>query len=223
MTPDGRWLAATWPFVNAHLPPPPARVVDVGCGPHGGFVPTLRAAGYDAIGIDPKAPDEPHYLRTEVERVRLPRPVDAVVASTSLHHVTNPAQVIDQLVDALTADGVFVVVEWASERFDAKTAAWCFERLRAEGDPGWLRRRRDEWLASGDDWPTYLRAWTEQERLHTGEALVRHLEERLERRHLAHGPYFFADLADTTEAEEREAIDAGEIQAARIEYVGTPG
>ena len=56
MTPSERWLSAAWPFVRSRLPAPPARIVDVGCGPQGGFVPMLRAAGYDAEGVDPRAP-----------------------------------------------------------------------------------------------------------------------------------------------------------------------
>lgn len=34
------------------------------------------------------------------------------------------------------------------------------------------------------------------------------------------GPYFFADLADTAESQEQAAIDAGQIQATGIRYVG---
>src|SRR6266540_1631425 len=52
MTPGERWLTATWPVVHARLPAAPARVVEVGCGPLGGFVPMLRANRYDAVGID---------------------------------------------------------------------------------------------------------------------------------------------------------------------------
>jgi hypothetical protein len=37
----------------------------------------------------------------------------------------------------------------------------------------------------------------------------------------AEGPYFFADLADTSEAEEQTAIDAGQIQAIGIRYAAT--
>jgi len=33
MTPDERWLAALWPSVRAPLPAPPARVLQIGCGP----------------------------------------------------------------------------------------------------------------------------------------------------------------------------------------------
>jgi hypothetical protein len=37
---------------------------------------------------------------------------------------------------------------------------------------------------------------------------------------LAYGPYFFPDLASTSEADEQTAIDAGQIQANRIQYRG---
>jgi SAM-dependent methyltransferase len=221
MTPSERWLSAAWPFVKSCLPAAPARVVDVGCGPHGGFVPMLRADGYDAVGIDPNAPDEPPYERVEFEQVELPHEVDAFVASTSLHHVLDPAHVIDEMTSALTRGGVVVVVEWAWETFDLETARWCFARLAPDGESGWLQRRREEWLASDQEWPTFLRAWAEGHGLHPGETVVRLLDERLERRHLAHGPYFFPNLADTTEADEQAAIDAGEIRAVRIDYAGT--
>src|SRR6266566_6284074 len=129
MTPGERWLTVTWPVVRACLPAPPARVVEVGCGPLGGFVPMLRANRYDAVGIDPQAPDAAHYQRIEFERAELPRQVDAVVASTSLHHVADPAQVIDRITNTLRSGGALVVVEWGWEKFDQQTAEWCFERL----------------------------------------------------------------------------------------------
>lgn len=214
MTPHNRWLVSMWPFVRAHLPDAPASVVDIGCGPRGGFVPMLRSQGYDAIGIDPEAPVGPHYRQTEFEHAELPQDVGAFVASTSLHHVSAPAEVIDRL------SGTVIVIEWARERFDSRTAEWCFARLGPDTDPGWLHRRRDEWFSSGQDWSSYLEGWAEREGVHTGEFLVRLLDERFERRHLAHGAYVFADLADTTEADEQAAIDAGEIQATRIDWVG---
>jgi SAM-dependent methyltransferase len=221
MTPGERWLSATWQVVRNHLPSAPARVVDVGCGPLGGFVPMLRSNGYQAIGIDPKAPDEAHYQRIEFEHAELPHQVDAVIASTSLHHVTDPAEVIDRITSALTSGGAVIVIEWAWEKFDEETAKWCFERLGQEDEAGWLHRRRDEWLASGQEWPRYFQDWAGQEGLHPGEALVRLLDERLERQLLTHGPYFFPDLAETIEADEQTAIDAGQIRASRIDYAGT--
>jgi hypothetical protein len=60
----------------------------------------------------------------------------------------------------------------------------------------------------------------QQEGLHGGEQLLRSLDRRFERLLLARGPYFFPDLTDTSEADERAAIDAGGIRATRIDYVG---
>lgn len=181
----------------------------------------LRAAGYDAIGIDPQAPDEPHYQRSAFERAALPQPVDAVIASTSLHHVAEPADVIDQISTTLTSRGALLVVEWAWEKFDADTAEWCFERLGPDDEGGWLHRRRDEWLGSRQDWQSYIREWARRERIHRGDTLLRLLDKHFERRRLAQGPYFFPDLAGTSEAEEQAAIDAGQVRATRIDYVGT--
>jgi SAM-dependent methyltransferase len=220
MTPGEHWLATLWPLVRAHLPAPPARVVDIGCGPHGGFVPFLHSNGYDAAGVDPKAPDIADYHRIEFEHLELPGRVDALIASTSLHHVTDPAEVIDRLTTTLRSDGTLVVFEWAWEKFDEATAHWCFQRLGPNDEENWLHRRRDEWTTSGQEWGTYLEDWARRERLHRGEALLRLLDERFERRLLTFGPYFFPDLADTTDADEQAAIAAGLIRATRIDWVG---
>jgi SAM-dependent methyltransferase len=220
MTASERWIAATWPFVRSWLPPPPGRVVDLGCGSAGGFVPILRASGYDAIGIDPKAPAEPHYQRSEFERAELPEQVDAIVASTSLHHVSDPAAVIDRITGVLTSGGRLIVLEWAWEKFDGRTADWCFERLGPDDEGGWLHRHREESPTSGLPWTDYLHRWAEREGLHRGDELVRLLDERLERELLEEGPYLFPDLADTTESDEQAAIGSGEINATRIDWVG---
>jgi hypothetical protein len=57
---------------------------------------------------------------------------------------------------------------------------------------GWVERRRasDRWTGSSSDF------W------------------------VARGPYFFPDLAGTSEADERAAIDAGLIRDTRADYVG---
>jgi SAM-dependent methyltransferase len=221
MTPDEGWLASMWPFVLGQLPVAPATVLEIGCGPLGGFVPEMRRHGYDAAGVDPEAPDEPGYHRLEFERHDLTRLVDAVVACTSLHHVDDVGHVLDRVVAALKPGGVLVVVEWAWELFDETTARWCFDRLAAPTsgrEPGWLDEHRQRWTDSGEPWRDYFRSWTEQERLQTGQQILQGVDARFERERCSHGPYFFADLDGTTEADEQAAMDAGQISATGIRY-----
>jgi SAM-dependent methyltransferase len=224
MTPDDPWLGAVWPFVRGRLPAAPATVLEVGCGTLGGFVPALLDAGYQAVGVDPEAPERPGYRRIEFEQYEPPQPVDGVVASLSLHHVAGLEAVLDRLAAQLVPGGVLVVVEWAWERFDEATARWCFARLTPPAPgaaPGWLHKHQERWAASGQPWDGYLRAWPTEERLHPGVEIMRGLDARFDRQFYVQAPYFFADLADISEAEEQAAIDAGLIQAGGIRYAAT--
>jgi SAM-dependent methyltransferase len=224
MTPDDPWLGAVWPFVRGQLPPAPAGLLEVGCGTVGGFVPALLDGGYQAVGVDPEAPAGADYRRIEFERYEPSHPVECVVASLSLPHVADLDEALDRLAALLAPGGVLVVVEWAWERFDEATARWCSDRLAPPVpgvEPSWLQRHQERWGASGKPWDGYLRDWAEQEGLHPGEAILRGLDARFTRRFHATGPYFFADLADTSEAEEQAAIDSGLIQAGGIRYAAT--
>jgi SAM-dependent methyltransferase len=224
MTPDDPWLAAVWPFVRSQLPPAPARVLEVGCGTVGGFVPALLDGGYQALGVDPEAPEGPDYRRIEFEQYEPPHPMECVVASLSLHHVADLDEVLDRLAALLAPGGVLVVVEWAWERFDEATARWCLARLAppAPGEEsGWLHKHQERWAASGQPWDDYCLTWASQEGLHPGEEIMRGLDARFNRQVYTEGPYFFPDLADTSQAEEQAAIDAGLIQAGGIRYAAT--
>jgi SAM-dependent methyltransferase len=219
VTAAARWLAALWPIVAESLPAPPARVIELGCGPLGGLVPRLASAGYDAVGVDPKAPEGDEYRGVPFEELEpLPR-ADAVVAATSLHHVGDPRVVVDRIASALEQGGTVVVVEWAWEDFDEATARWCFDRLGDGDAESWLHRRRDGWLASGRDWPEYFTGWAQEHGLHPSALLLRLLDERFEREQVARGPYFFPNLERSTEEDERAAIAAGEIRPPRVDYV----
>jgi SAM-dependent methyltransferase len=221
MTPDDPWLAAVWPIVRDQLPSAPATVLEVGCGSLGGFVPALLDAGYQGVGVDPEAPEGPDYRRMEFERFEPAQPIDCVVASLSLHHVADLGEALDRLQALLVPGGVLLVLEWAWERFDEPTARWCFARLAPPipgAEPGWLHRHQERWAASGQPWDAYRRAWATEEGLHPGGAIVRGLDARFDRQRYTEGPYYFADLSNTSEAEEQAAIDTGHIQAGGIRY-----
>jgi SAM-dependent methyltransferase len=222
---DERRLTAMLPFVRGHLPRAPARVLEIGCGPLGGFVPALQQLGYDAVGVDPQAPQGHGFVQTEFEQYDLQQAVDVVIACASLHHVADLDEVLDAVRSSLAPAGVVVVVEWAHERFDEPTARWCFDRL-PEGDhdsgqdgDSWLTRHYDDWSASGLAWAEYWSQWSEAEGMHSGSAIVAGLHARFDCLKLMHGPYFFSGLGRTSD-EEQAAIDAGAIQPNGIRYVG---
>jgi SAM-dependent methyltransferase len=209
-----------WPVVHDWLPAPPARVLEIGCGRHGGFVPRLRSNGYTSLGVDPNAPEGDDYRRIEFEHADLPAGFDVVVASTSLHHVRDPAEVIARVANMLAGSGTVVVIEWSWEDFDDSTAQWCFARLGPDADATWLHRRRDEWANSGQEWETYLRGWADRERIHSASTLLGLLDQRFDRQHVSRGAYCFPELAGTSERDELAAIEAGEIRATRVDYLG---
>ena len=75
-------------------------------------------------------------------------------------------------------------------------------------------------MGSGRPWGVAMREWAEREHLHSVDTLLGLLDERFRREHLVEGPYFFPELAETSEEDELEAIRAGQIRATRVDYVG---
>lgn len=242
MSPRDRWLAATGSVVRAALPAAPALVVEIGCGRSGGFVPMLQQQGYAAVGVDPEAPEGPQYRRVRFENYADDAgPVDALVASTSLHHVADPEVVVDQMAMLLRPGGKVVVIEAALEDFDQDTARWCFARLpesdaapaagrhhdhsRPNGDPddepgSWLEHHRTAWQASGLAWSDYWNRWRAAEGLHPAAAVLAALDRRFERLDLRRGPYVFSDLPGVDAEAEARAIRAGRIAAVGITWIG---
>ena len=219
-----RWSAAVWPFVRSQLPPAPATVLELGCGPAGGFVPALRESGYAAAGIDPKAPAGPGFHQTGFEEYEPAAPVDAVVASRSLHHVADIGEIVRRIAAALRPGGVLIVAEWAWEQFDDAIAGWCFERLEgadADGE-GWLTRRRTGWRESGRPWDEYFIDWATGHGLVRADRILAEFDVHFEPTLRTAGPYFFADLTGISETDEQAAIERGEIRATGVRYAGTP-
>lgn len=218
---DDIWLAATWPFITSQLPPPPARVIELGCGPSGGHIPALVRAGYQATGVDPEAPEGAAYRPAAFEKYWPERSADAVIASVSLHHVVNPGAALDHVAEVLGPDGTLIVVEWISEDFDEATARWCFgHQPRDADDDGWLAGLRAQWAESGLSWDEFFGGWLEQHGLHPASVIRRELDARFTGTHLSTTPYYFADLLDADAAAEQAAIDAGQIRAGGLRYTG---
>ncbi len=194
-------------YVLRHLPPPPLRVLEVGCGDRGGVTPALVAAGYDVLAVDPRAPEGPRYRRVTLEELE-PEPFDAVVAGRVLHHVTPLRPALAKLADLAP---VLVGDELARDLVDARARRWYLERYRERcavgtAPPG--PPDLDEWSARHAD-------------LHTSDTLRCELALAYETVDLEWRPYLYRWLGDDVEPIERAAVAAGELPAIGYRFTCT--
>jgi SAM-dependent methyltransferase len=196
--------------VIPRLLPPPARVLEVGCG-DGDLARALAAGGYEVVAIDPHAPEGGVFRRMRIEELDEldgPGPFDLVVADRVLHHVDPLEPVLDKLARLAP---LLVVGEFAWERIDAPTQEW-YEALH---------RRL---VSTGHDpvGPADLDAWRwDHQDLHRSDRVLAGLASRYTQVELERGPYFYRWLrVPGVEAEERRALAAGEIQPIGLRYAG---
>ncbi len=195
-------------FVLSQLPSPPARVLEVGCGPEGGVAPTLAAAGYDVLAIDPRAPEGPLFRPIALEELDDPGPFAAVVASRVLHHVHPLGAALDKLA-ALAP--LLVLDEFAPELLNGPTQDW-YERqhrlLAASGQEPPGPPDFDRWRADHQD-------------VIPSNVLLQELRARYEELSLEQRPYLYRWLGGTaTEPLEEPLIGADAIHATGVRWVG---
>jgi SAM-dependent methyltransferase len=201
-------------FVRSQLPPPPAHVLEVGCG-EGQLARALDDAGYEITAIDPAAPDGPIFRRLKLEDVDESERFDAVVASRSLHHVRDLDIALDRIVAVLSPGGLLVLDEFAWDRLDLRTADWLHRQRRtlavlgrAEHVPATLDKCLEEWEH-------------EHLGLHGYAAMRAALDERFDERLFVWTPYLHR-LLEGVVAEELELrlIEQDAIAATGFRYVG---
>jgi hypothetical protein len=186
-------------FVLQELPPPPRRVLEVGCGDAGGVVPALLAAGYDALGVDPRAPEGERFVRVDYRELR--DGFDAAVAGRVLHHV-HP---LDEGLDAIAALAPRLVVdEFAWDRIGPAAQDWYESQhrlLRAAGIDPLGPPLLDEWRVRHDD-------------LHPHAAVLDGLRARYDETAFEWLPYLHRWLGGpSSEALESALVDAGAFDA----------
>jgi SAM-dependent methyltransferase len=110
-------------FVLRWLPRPGTRVLEVGCG-DGSLTRLLAERGYQTLGLDPDAPNEPGFGRGTLEELDPVAAFDAAVAIRSLHHLHDPDRALDNLRDALGPGARLVVFEFSIRNVDAAARRW---------------------------------------------------------------------------------------------------
>jgi hypothetical protein len=190
------------------LPPPPQRVLEVGCGREGGVAPALAEAGYDVLAIDPQAPPGPLYRSVSLEELDEPGPFGAVVAGRVLHHVEPLGPALDKLARLAP---LLILDEFAWNHMDAPTVDWYESQhrlLTAAGRPPNGPPELGEWRARHSG-------------LHTYETLRAELDARYDTQLLEWRPYLYRWLGGpASEALESSLIDAGAIRPIGLRYVG---
>ena len=193
-------------FVLKQLPPPPQRVLEVGCGREGGLVELLAGTGYDVTGVDPHAPEGKRFLQTTFQEIE--GEWDAVVAGRVLHHV-NP---LDEGLDTLASFAPLLIVdEFASDRIDRAAQDWY------EGQHRMLRATGIE-----PNGPADLDDWRERHPgLHPHVVLLAGLRARYDERVLEWLPYLSRWLGGPSSASlEQTLIDAELIPAIGYRWAG---
>lgn len=196
-------------FALSHLPPPPARILEVGCGPDGGVTPALAGAGYDAYAVDPRAPEGERFHRTTLEELE-DEPFDAVVAERVFHHVHPLGAALDKVA---RMSPLLILDEFAWDRIDAPTEDWYESQHRTlvaagvqpKGPPD-----LDVWRA------LHVNA------LIASDVVLREARGRFDEQLFEPRPYLYRWLAGpSTESLERSLIDAGAIRSCGFRWVGT--
>jgi SAM-dependent methyltransferase len=180
-------------FLAEHLPAPPARVLDAGCG-RGELTAALRARGYDVTGIDidPQAVAVGQIAGAPVIEADITKyrdhPFDAVIFSLSLHHVDSLDAALARAEALLEPGGILLADEFAWERADRVTAAWFYDvaALIAASDP-------TDWRGPAEPVDRPLEKWIRRHRdddpMHTGGAMIDAIDARFDLCESARVPY----------------------------------
>jgi SAM-dependent methyltransferase len=159
-------------FLVEHLPPPPARVLDVGCG-SGVVARMLDEAGYELVALDAslKAVTTARAEGLDVRQCDWmefhdARPYDVVLFLRVLHSVRDLNEAIRQACQYLAPRGRILVEDFASEIDDVPTFEWFRTAALLLSRAGVLRapsRGLLERILSAQDG---ARAWSEHHDAH---------------------------------------------------------
>jgi SAM-dependent methyltransferase len=117
-------------FVRAALPPPPARVLEVGAG-QGELAGALTDAGYEVTAIDPAA--EPGGVVQRCSLLDVRGSFDAAVSVVALHHVNPLDESCAHLATLVPPGAPLVIDELDINRYDERAIRWWASQRRALG------------------------------------------------------------------------------------------
>ena len=202
-------------FVREHVPPPPSRLLEIGCG-RGELTTALAVAGYEVLGIDPAAPPGELFRPLKLEDLDEPGPYDGVLAAFSLHHIRDLDAAFDKIASLLDPGGIFVVDEFAWDLLDDRTLDWLHGQRGALAAAG-----RGEPPGSTEE---VRAAWDgEHLGLHGEQALRGGLAARFDEEVFVRTPFLHRLLGGvSTDVLEQALVDADAINALGFRWAGRP-
>jgi SAM-dependent methyltransferase len=193
-------------FVLESLPPPPARVLEVGAG-DGELARELIEAGYDVVAIDPRVATSPVRALSLHELDEPPESFDSAVAVLSMHHVEPLDESCARLAEMVRPGGVLVLDEIDFARFDERAAGWWLEHHGGTSD-------------GHDNSPAEIVA-AHRNHLHVLSSLEAALDQWFTLTPAVRGPYLYRwDLGPELRDAEVELIARGELPATGARVVG---
>src|SRR5262249_24288099 len=146
--PNDLTTAETFAFLGSHLPGPPARVLEVGCG-DGTLAAVLQHKGYQVVAIDASADAVAMARKKGVDAsvAKWPdftdSPFAAILFTRSLHHNHPLDKAVERARELLPDDGVLLVEDFAFEEVDPPAVEWLYHVLVLLNAGGLLRLESD--------------------------------------------------------------------------------
>jgi len=211
MVPSDVPTSETLTFVEANLPPGPARLLEVGCG-HGELALRLQSRGHEVVAIDrsEKAVARARARGVEARRADWPQfddsaPFDAVLFTRSLHHIGALPGAVRRARELLQPRGRVLVEDFARHEVQPLAAEWLYQVLALLDGAGLLRRQSDPLLKAMRRDREPLAAWqaAHDPDLHSAEAMQAALEAEFRRVETATVPYLYRYVCSRLEESAR--------------------
>lgn len=213
--------AQTLAFLARVLSPPPARLLEVGCG-GGQLAAALQERGYAVTALDRDADAVEAARALGVPAIVAeffefsPAHHDAVLFTRSLHHIDDLPGAVDRAKAMLSPGGLVAVDEFARERADQATAAFFYDMRDVLAAADVLSPPED-----GEDpgaaRATSLERWEAEygsrrhHALHTGASLLAALRARFAIEVVEECAYVYRHLGQWLERSERGLAAAREL------------
>lgn len=169
MDPTTIAVPPTLAHLKALLPPPPAHVLEVGCG-RGALAAALADLGYEVTGVDRNTEMAAAARKRGVSVIQadvrdVSGKYDVALFTRSLHHAENLDGILAHAATLLTPGGQLVIEEFAWEKVDRAAAHFLYDNGAMLVATGLL----DAEIPAGD----LLDAWVGgHDFLHRGSAMV---------------------------------------------------